>query len=136
MKVVSDKKIPSIKGEFKKTATTAPGHDASGASSSLKEEELIEIRNAINTLKEETKEIKKFYFELKEELKKTATIASEYNAPGASSSSKEEDLNEIRNVVNTLKEKNKKLKLFCFEIKNFCLQIKKRVIALEKNEIK
>ena len=121
-----------LKGELKKAVTTASEHDASGASSSFKEEELNEIRNVVNTLKEENKEIKKLYFELKDEFKKTVTTASEHNASGASSSFKEGDLNEIRNDVNTLKERNKKIKLFCIEIKNFCLQIKKRMIALEE----
>ncbi len=69
---------------------------------------------------------------IKGKLKKTATTASEHDASAASSSFKKEDLNEIRNVVNTLKEKNKKLKLVCFELKNFCLRIKTRVTALEE----
>ncbi|MEE9164680.1 MAG: hypothetical protein V3U15_00285, partial [Nitrospinota bacterium] len=53
------------------------------------------------------------------------TPASEHDASAASFSFKGEDLNEIRNAVNTLVEENKKIKKFCF-------QLKKRLIMLEE----
>tara|TARA_B100000315_G_scaffold88389_1_gene81199 strand:- start:27308 stop:28192 length:885 start_codon:yes stop_codon:yes gene_type:complete len=68
IKVVSDKKIPPIKGELKGTVTPASEHDASAASSSFKEGDLNEIRNVVNTLLEENKKIKKFCFQLKKRL--------------------------------------------------------------------
>ncbi len=121
-----------LKDEFKKTVTLASEHGASAASSSFKEEDLNEIRNVVNTLKEENKEIKKFCFELKDEFKKTVKPVSEHDVSGASSSLKAEDLNEIRNVINKLMKENKTIKKVCFELKNFCLRIKTRVTALEE----
>ena len=57
VKIVSDKKIPPLKGELKKTVTPVS-----------EEEDLNEIRNVVNALMEENKKIKKFCFQLKKRL--------------------------------------------------------------------
>ena len=68
VKIVSEKKLPPIKGDLKKLDISASGHDTSAASSSIKVEDLNEIRNVVNSLVEENKKIKKFCFQLKKRL--------------------------------------------------------------------
>lgn len=64
VKIVSDEKIPHIKGDLKKADDSAPGLDTS----SIKGGDLKELSNTVNMLLEENKKIKKFCTQLKKRL--------------------------------------------------------------------